>query len=333
MEIVKYISGLLYKHDYLVLPGFGGFVASYAPAKIHPINHTFLPPSKNIIFNANLTRDDGLLIHEIVMEENVSYGDASRAVDSFVSDILFRMDNGHEVMLEKIGIFQKDSSGNFYFDPDLAVNYLEESYGLTSFVSPPVNRESVHRKIEKQFTDRKLRPVKNNKSRKIVWISLAAILLLMLSGWFLFIPGTHLKIAQQGNLLRFSNPAETREFHNADANTGTLKTATPLKDLSFEEDATNNESLEPRSGSIPETLNLQPLKKYYVIGGAFRIEGNAEKLISDLRSKGYSADHAGLTEEGLFMVCYFSSPDRSEALINLALIRKEDNPSAWLLRK
>ncbi|MEZ5146058.1 MAG: hypothetical protein R2759_02945 [Bacteroidales bacterium] len=59
---------------------------------------------------------------------------------------------------------------------------------------------------------------------------------------------------------------------------------------------------------------------------------NAEKLVAILRQKGYHANRAGLSKSGLHMVEYLATIDKSEALVNLEMIRKDDNPSAWLLK-
>jgi hypothetical protein len=40
-----------------------------------------------------------------------------------------------------------------------------------------------------------------------------------------------------------------------------------------------------------------------------------------------------MNAKGLHLVSYFNSEDKSEALVNLAMIRRDSNPSAWLLKK
>ena len=66
----------------------------------------------------------------------------------------------------------------------------------------------------------------------------------------------------------------------------------------------------------------------------FTVEDNSIKDFAEFAiSKGYDAKHAGLNSVGLHIVSYFNSEDKSEILINLAMIRKNDNPSAWILKK
>ena len=107
MNIAGHISKLLYYNDCVIIPGLGGFVTDYAPAKIHPNTHTFFPPSKSILFNAKLTNDDGILMHFIAQEEKISYADAKREINYFVQDLIFELDKGKENVLEKIGGFSK----------------------------------------------------------------------------------------------------------------------------------------------------------------------------------------------------------------------------------
>ena len=47
LEITKYIQELLFVHDCVILPGFGGFVANYRPAKIDENQQIVHPPSKD----------------------------------------------------------------------------------------------------------------------------------------------------------------------------------------------------------------------------------------------------------------------------------------------
>ena len=55
MDITKYIKELLFLHDCVILPGFGGFVANYKSAKIDEIRNVFFPPSKDIGFNREIS--------------------------------------------------------------------------------------------------------------------------------------------------------------------------------------------------------------------------------------------------------------------------------------
>ena len=62
MQLSDHIRTLLRDHDCVIIPDFGGLIAEYAPAHIHPVRHTLAPPAKHVAFNQSLTRNDGLLV-------------------------------------------------------------------------------------------------------------------------------------------------------------------------------------------------------------------------------------------------------------------------------
>ncbi len=335
MKVAYYISELLFTNDCVVVPGFGGFVSNYAPAKIHPVNHTFYPPSKSVLFNSKLLSDDGLLLHTISISEGIAYHQAKQMVEDFTDNCLHRLNEGKSVKLERIGKIRKDDDGHFLFDPDTTVNYLEESFGLPSFMSPPVERTSMHKRMEKRFIDRRPRPETVVKSKKMHWASVALIPVLLLIGWIIFNPTLDYKGSQRSGVMSVSEP----EINNVGS--GNFETNLNPDPIEPTESLNNsNPSVIPdkhndivsQKTPVNEVKNQTGLK-YYVIGGAFQNRDNADRMLDLMRKDGYPAEEAGQNPAGLYMVSYFSSVDKSEALVNLSEIRLEKNPSAWLLKK
>ncbi|MBN2175969.1 MAG: SPOR domain-containing protein [Bacteroidales bacterium] len=330
MQIASYISKLLYSFDCVVIPEFGGFIADYSPARIHPVSHTFYPPSKSILFNPKLTRDDGLLIHNIATDKKVTYEQIKKELEGDVNILREQIQKGEKVLLEKVGILYQDKEGNILFNPDENINFLEDAFGLPTFISPPVVRDSVQRRLEKKFVDRKPVPANEKQSRKINWAYLAIIPVVFIFSWFIFSGGFKNKDVQQSGVVTLNDSDQNNTaIPQGDELLSEISTAgiTPLKDLNF---------TELKAEKTEESMSLlvkEPGPKYYIIGGAFQFEDNAEKLVADLRKKGYTAQRAGQNDNGLFMVCYYNTEDKSEALVNLAIIRRNDNPSAWLLKK
>jgi len=69
MKIARYIGDLLYDYECVVIPGLGGFLTNDKPASIQPNTHYFHPPFKQVMFNAYLKTNDGLLVNYIAREE------------------------------------------------------------------------------------------------------------------------------------------------------------------------------------------------------------------------------------------------------------------------
>ena len=94
MDITAYIRELLFSHDCVIIPGFGGFIGNYSPARIDKSSSTFHPPVKQISFNRNLNHNDGLLIGKISESSGLNYGDARNIVDEFVNNVRKRLEKG-----------------------------------------------------------------------------------------------------------------------------------------------------------------------------------------------------------------------------------------------
>ena len=333
MEIDHHVSELLYQYDCVVIPGFGGFVANYSPAKIHPTQHTFSPPSKNISFNKNLTNNDGLLANQIAGAEKITYSKANDVINSFVETCNNSLQKGKRVEIKNIGTFYYDAEHNIQFDPDNSVNYLSDSFGLINFQSPPIKRESIEKQLENKFQDRPpiasgLKKVKLKKYRSV----LLALSLIFLMIWL---------------------PLKTNLFDDFSFNYSGLNpfdSSTPIPTRGVEEPTLNNSNSSPSTRvESAETLTeiLPPAgeeetkvslprggkrgaARYHVIGGCFKYLGNAKRLVRKLKKKGYDAQMVGLSKSGLYRVSYGGHTTRKNALKELKKVRAKHIQSAWL---
>jgi hypothetical protein len=163
MEINKYIADLLNDFDCVIIPGLGGFVGSYQPARIHVVYHTFQPPSKKILFNVNLKQNDGLLANHIGQAERVSFTDANRKIQEFVESVYRSLKAGETLFFPNVGKIYLGSEGTLQFEQDPGSNLLAESFGLQPFFSPPVLRDHTRGKPEKH---RKVAPTASLPARK-----------------------------------------------------------------------------------------------------------------------------------------------------------------------
>ncbi|MFU8843088.1 MAG: SPOR domain-containing protein [Bacteroidales bacterium] len=332
MEIASYISDLLYRHDCVIVPDFGGFVATYAPAKIHPVTNTFYPPSKNILFNSKLIRDDGLLIDCISQKEGMLYDEAKKMLELEVWQLRSRLERRERVFLKEVGTLQIESEGRIIFEPDGTVNYLEDSFGLVSFVSSPIVRKGFKKRQDSGFVDRRNgSPAERKVLRKIITYA-TVILFLLAGGWYSIHSGLlPVRPMQQANMAKLPESLVERtslETMKPDPVPVTI----PLKDVDFTKETLEEPEAEVIVNAVPAQEEVV-LPLFHIIGGAFSNEANADKLLAALRTKGYSAQRPGLSPSGLHMVSYLATPDKDEALLNLAMIRRDENPSAWLLKR
>ena len=72
-HISQQIKDLLILHDCVIIPNFGAFVGNQLSASMHPVTHLILAPSKKLLFNKNITQDDGLLISKLMNNFGLLY--------------------------------------------------------------------------------------------------------------------------------------------------------------------------------------------------------------------------------------------------------------------
>ncbi|HXH20045.1 MAG TPA: hypothetical protein VNJ07_13285, partial [Chitinophagales bacterium] len=103
MDIRSHIKDLLYLHDCVIVPGFGGFVTGYHPAEIHKYKNVIYPPSKTIMFNRRLQANDGVLINAISQKEKIDYRVAEEKVKQFAAWWNRQLENKGVVVFPDVG--------------------------------------------------------------------------------------------------------------------------------------------------------------------------------------------------------------------------------------
>ena len=141
IDIAPYIKELLYKHNNLVIPGFGNFVLSYASTTIDHVQGILNPPSKKIAFDTNLLTNDGKLIEYLKEKHQIGTDDANAIINTFVSKIKMQLGKREMVTLPEVGRLYKDFEDNIQFIPDVT-NFSKESFGLPSINFYPILRDN-----------------------------------------------------------------------------------------------------------------------------------------------------------------------------------------------
>ncbi len=133
------IQSLLYDHECVVIPQFGGFVTNYKAAFVHPKKQSIHPPSKQLAFNVNLKSNDGLLANYISQSDNVSYELALDFVKTTVKEYSKTLENDKRLELEGLGILSKNIQGGIEFTPSNTTNFLRNSFGLNPVFLPSLS--------------------------------------------------------------------------------------------------------------------------------------------------------------------------------------------------
>ncbi|OUV72695.1 MAG: hypothetical protein CBC83_05820 [Flavobacteriales bacterium TMED123] len=310
--IAHYISHLLYLHDCVIIPGFGGFVGKKKSAYIHPVLGIIYPPSKVLLFNKNLSENDGLLATHITKEEGIDLYEVSILIEEFVQKIQNELVERSAFKLQKIGTFSKGKEGNISFMQDNSYNYNLASFGMQANLK--------NKKLERTIKDGEKGVVKTIKEKDFTkTLTRAAAIFIPLVGLSL------IGITQEEKINTiYGQMANLNPFNN------TKKTEVVVEQIEITTEAPVVEIIQPIEAEEIVNPVIPQHHAYYIIAGAFAEQKNANKLLQKLKRWNYNAS---ILEGGnLMRVSYNSFSNKEDALLALAEIRKENN-SAWLLTK
>jgi len=125
------IGNLLLRHNCVIVPSFGGFVAKQVSAKIDFTAGKMSPPRKSLLFNKQLINNDGLLINELAQSNNLSFDVASKEIKEKVAFWNSLLKSGNRIELDRVGFLFLDEEKNLCFEQDRFFNLLLQSFGLS----------------------------------------------------------------------------------------------------------------------------------------------------------------------------------------------------------
>jgi len=322
MQIATYISDLLYRHECVVLPGYGAFISRRVPAQHFASSHTIYPPKKGLTFNAQIQQNDGLLVNHVASVESIPYQEAIQKVRNYVRFLDHELDTNGIITIHKIGRFTRNEEQSLQFTPMYLVNYLPEAFGLTAHETYAVDRtpvaivtpvsvatavnETVLEEIQEE-EETPVVPLHVPAASKTPWLRYAAIGAVLVGLSYVgFNSYTHHVAENEIAVEEMEDEQFTREIQEA-----TFMIPNPLPSIELE---------------------VAPLiKNYHIVAGAFRDPENADKKIAQLQRKGYDAERIGVNRYGLHNVAFSSYADRDDAINELYRLRKEGFTGAWLL--
>jgi cell division septation protein DedD len=151
------LTDLLLRHNCVIIPDLGGFVANRIPAYIDEEKGRVFPPSKQLTFNSRLIKNDGLLVAAWAQKEKISFEEAVESVKRETQSIQQKLRKGQSHTIENIGTLFISEEGRLNFRQDRFFNLLLDSYGLKSVEFIPTDNA-----IEKEE-----KPNKHQKAEKI----------------------------------------------------------------------------------------------------------------------------------------------------------------------
>ena len=116
-NISQHITVLLRRHDCVIVPSIGAFIADRKHATLSADGSTLTPPQRLIQFNADITHNDGLLASSIARQSRISFEQASARVSAEVALINRRLNTEGAVNITGVGTLHKGKEGKIDFIP------------------------------------------------------------------------------------------------------------------------------------------------------------------------------------------------------------------------
>lgn len=316
MQIEEHISELLYEHDCVIVPDFGGFIGNYTPARVDEVKHLFEPPRKKIIFNKGLVQNDGLLANHLSIREQITYAEALKHIAKEVGRYRNDLKEARRIVFENIGILYLDESNNLVFQPDEKVNYLPDAFGLSAFYSLPVETE---KPVEKESIVVQMHKERTHFRPYAVAAAIGA--LITSAFWFTL---NQPAITKEYSSLNIFSKKEASQYSFSPGNN-----VADILNRPIPKDSLTIYVKQPPALKMATAVSAP----YHIVAGCFKIYDNAVNMVSILKKKNVDAVIIGKNPQGLYIVGCGNYNTYTEAETHLESFRKNVQDQAWVYTK
>ena len=350
-QITQLISELLYKHDCVIVPNLGGFVAQHYASHFSSGSSLLLPPTKQILFNKNLKHNDGLLVSAYADKFLLDYNDAVSQIEDYKAYVVSLLEVKKRFELAQLGLLYIDSDLEMRFEAKVDVNFLIDSFGFEAVIANEVEQISEPRILKTTFEDRKAIPLQNpSKKHSIKKVALLAIGIPLTMALLVF--GANSKPLQpivQSSLNPFHSVEKTyvpNSISNPQSFYLDKIEVTPLvsdnngnANFRLSEEGPVLVAKIDKVEVVNSTVNLAESNSsiqidatYQVVVGCFGVKENAERLINELHDKQIMAAISGINSNGLYVVSCGGFNEKLSANQLVSSLKKEF-PNAWVMTK
>lgn len=348
-QMVSHIEFLLHEHHCVIIPGFGGFVASVHPASREE-DATFLPPECELAFNRELTHNDGLLAQAYMQFQQITFESAVQEIDRAVNELKQLLREKRYVELGRLGSFTMHDDKCFVYHPALFVR--PDLFGLTPVSLKPLSRM--------RPTVIPLKPIRKQKRIRSIGVSAAAVAAVAILMMILPMGDAPSK-RQTAQILSQTEWLSSPSYHSRSGNTirtristhelshitgevfavqsgeaetdDRLLSATP----SYEADdvaALENFSRSKKEAAHSAATEKTDLPKYYIVAGVFSTQSRADKMVASLKNEGF-AKAGQLERSGRFDVYLevFIHEDAAKEYLRTIHQQYPAHVKAWILKR
>ena len=394
-DVLSVLPGMFWDHDCVMLPGLGGFVCNPRSAWYDEAKRQIVPPSRDVLFNARLTTNDGLVANELMAKRGVMYPEALKAVEALVEHLQQQLEAGTTVELPGLGKLYREEDQQVRFMADAEFERMLQSFGHASIplvareVAAPkpvtttpkaLNAPSAEPAVVKPSEEARVIPFRVQLARAAAAVAIP----LTLAGAYLLadpagnetllgsnplwnavpVTATYAPVERDVDVAAMAEAVQAEQgesieafvvrtdwegllefdVHEGRPAAGGLRVMVPAQpeapqpvvEAEVVEEVVVKEVEAPVVIDPPEPIPAPVAKpapvKFMIVGGAFGVQANAEKLASSMRSEGFDTSLHYQNHNGLTVVSMGGYATEASAREALADARARGHEKAWLKR-
>lgn len=129
-EFYTFLEHLLYEHECVIIPQFGGFVVNAQDFQFNAKEGKIYPKRKCVAFNEKLKTDDRFLTTEWAKKQSISQKEASIEITAISKELKSQISTQEYLTIGELGAFTLNSENRLSFSPNPDFNADLSVFGL-----------------------------------------------------------------------------------------------------------------------------------------------------------------------------------------------------------
>lgn len=327
IDLSRHLESLLLKHNCVIVPQLGGFVAQNVSARWDEDEQSIMPPHRIVGFNSQLNVDDGLLVQSFMHTYSISYLEATRMVADEVKRLKEEINNAGSVELNGIGSLSYNENSNYIFQPCATGIASPEFYGLELLETRQIRHtkkiKSARKTRSKDKSEKKKRVYTLRINRELC--NYAAAIAVAVVFYFLWATPV---ISPTGNQAAVAVAPCPTASHNAP------QTPKPAESVTAQqsEQAADAPNEAAESSKVVQSEEVQQEPRYTLVLICDVPLKNAEAYVSELHNAGLTEAEV-MKRRKMVRVVYGKYADNETAVNMLRKLRKQNDnfEEAWVM--
>jgi len=277
-EFYTFLEHLLYDHECVIIPQFGGFVVNAQDYQFNAKESKIYPKRKCVAFNEKLKTDDRFLTTEWALKKSLSHKEASLEIAAISKELKSQIVSQGYLTFGELGTFTFNTENRLSFTPNPDFNADLTVFGLfpvglgythlPKAVKPALELTPIAEDLT-TTTSEEYEPVK--LSRSVYVYALIAFILGGLGAFFLTAPASN---QSQSSL----NPIKIEKTKTVSIK-ATAAPAPPVVQIDTVQKITIDA---PEEATVVDDKDV-----IYLIAASFQTLSQAEKGLKEFKSRGF----------------------------------------------